>query len=199
MTPPGLLTSPILKTRVRVLRPAEYALLLEGSKVDTSSPGGPTFLELFLYTGMRYVEGQRFQWNGRLWMAGDFVHLPEEAVLKAKRKQLDRWVRLNARGREAVKNFLECSYLLPSWWGWSDALKRWAKRGGIDVRGLGPKTMRKTWESWLTYYFRGNPTAGQFIALSQGHDSTTSLNHYLNLPFIPEDVESMKSYVDGWL
>ncbi len=191
--------SPILKTGTRILRPAEFLGLLEGASRDLSSPWGATFLELFLYTGMRYVEGQRFQWAGSLWLKGSFIHLPKEAVLKSKRKQLERYVRLNPQGLVAVKNFLECPALVPTWWGWTDQLRRWAKLGGIYPEGLGPKTMRKTWESWLTYYYRTNPTAGSFIALSQGHDSMTSLNHYLNLPFLPEDAVQMEPFVANWV
>jgi integrase len=193
---------PITKSGVRILRPAEF----EGIRGAALGPGwqgckdgdGQTVLDAGLYTGMRYVELQRFQWNGTKWVRGKFIHLPKEAVLKAKRKQLERYVRLSDRGVEAVGKFLKVPTVFPTWWAWTDALKRWAKAAGIDPVQLGPKTTRKTWESWLVFYYADNPTAWAIVAQSQGHTSATSLAHYLNMPFLPEDREAIRPYVEGY-
>jgi len=36
------------------------------------------------------------------------------------------------------------------------------------------------------------------ITLSQGHDTVTSIQHYLNMPFNELDHMQMKNYVEGW-
>lgn len=193
-----LFPHPIIVEGTRILRPVEWEGVLLGSSLDLSRPWGPTFLPALLNLGTRYVESQRLQWAGTKWLEGSFVHLPKEALFK-KRKQLERYVRLSPQGLAAVKAFLSSPYELPSKWGLRDALRHWARLGRISPDALSPKTTRKTWESWLTYYYRGNSTAYPFILQSQGHDETTSLNHYLGLPFLPEDAKAMEPYVGGWL
>jgi hypothetical protein len=37
------------------------------------------------------------------------------------------------------------------------------------------------------------------VALSQGHNTVTSLRHYLNMPFDDVDKMKMKPYVAGWI
>ena len=115
--------------------------------------------------------------------------------MKSKRTQKDRYVRLGSRGIDVVTAFTVCETALPSWWAWTDALKRWAKIADLDPSGLGPKTTRKSWESWLMASY---PEHWMEIVQSQGHTSGTSLNHYLNMPFLPEDKERMKPYVAGY-
>lgn len=190
---------PIIKSGVRVLRPDEWLAIWDASGepgwVGCHGKDGRVIGEVLMFTGMRYVEAQRFQWNGSKWFDGKFVFLPTEAIEKHKRKQLERWIRLNKLGVQAVEMLLRCSTRIPSWWTWTDAMKRWAKVGGLDPKGLGPKTTRKTWESWLMTSY---PEHWMQIVLNQGHTSGTSLNHYLNMPFLPEDKESMKLFVQGF-
>ena len=78
---------------------------------------------------------------------------------------------------------------------WRENLERWAANVGLDPIGLGPKTTRKTWESWLTVTY---PERFNEIILSQGHDPKTSLTHYLNLPFLQSDKDRMKPWVNGF-
>lgn len=49
-----------------------------------------------------------------------------------------------------------------------------------NVYGLSVKTFRKTWESWLAASY---PDIIEWICLSQGHTSKTSMAHYLGVPF----------------
>ncbi|EQD73940.1 site-specific recombinase, phage integrase family, partial [mine drainage metagenome] len=42
------------------------------------------------------------------------------------------------------------------------------------------KTFRKTWESWLVFYY---PDKALQIALSQCHTTVTQYEHYVNIPF----------------
>ena len=182
---------PILKEgrkwKVRVLRPSEYAILRGSSDEPDLLNGG-------LYTGMRYVELQRLQENPAWYDPTGFVYLPQTAVLKAKRRQLNRWVKLNPAGKTAVEKFLGARSL-PTWETWTVWIRRWAAEGGISPEGLGPKTTRKTWESWLAFYFGQNRLLE--IVQSQGHTTGTSLHHYLSMPFLPNDREEMRVYVEG--
>src|SRR2546422_434072 len=98
---------------------------------------------------MRYIELRRFHDNPSWFDTRGFVFLPAQAILKAKRRQLERWVKLNQQGLRAVKSFLEIKQNLPTWQVWTEDLRRWATKSNLDPIGLSPKTMRKTWESWL--------------------------------------------------
>ncbi|GAH15823.1 unnamed protein product, partial [marine sediment metagenome] len=57
------------------------------------------------------------------------------------------------------------------------------------------KTTRKTWESWLMFFY---PQRAMEIALSQGHTTVTSLQHYLGMPFTEVDRVEMAQFVEGW-
>ncbi|MEM2778316.1 MAG: hypothetical protein QXH00_06470 [Candidatus Jordarchaeales archaeon] len=182
--------TPILKGGVRILRPCEYELLRKGAKKLQNQ----VRLDTLLLTGLRYVEAQRLYENP-IWFDGKFIHLPEYAQKKAKRKQRERWVRLNPQGQQILPFFFK-GPPLPSWKAWTECLKRWAARAGLDPTGLGPKTTRKTWESWLVTCY---PKRIMEVFLSQGHTELTSLRHYLNLPFTEVDKLEMKRWTSGWI
>jgi len=178
---------------VRIFRPSECRMFIDAiPKVAYRA----TFKAL-LYSGMRYIEMQRFQKHPE-WFDGDFIHLPIMAIRKKKRKQLERWVRLNSTGKEIISNFLHNKDVkpLPDYKTWRDNLKRWAKRSGIDPVKLGPKTTRKTWESWLVFYYEEKLIV---ILKSMGHTKTTAIDHYVNLPFTEQDKRDMKAFVEGWI
>jgi integrase len=185
-SPPKPILKYAKKLSVRVLRPKEY--------VAISEVGNKVHMDALLYTGMRYIEAQRFHENPD-WLDASRgnVHLPPQAILKAKRKQLDRWVRLNQPGTLAVQAFLQGKQL-PIYESWGEDLKRWAGRAGVEAQGLGPKTLRKTWESWLVCSF---PDRMPWIVLNQGHTAQTSIAHYLNMPFDRDEIAEMKVFVDG--
>ena len=184
------MSQPILKSGVRILRPSEYELLQAGKRDETEG----VHMEAALLLAMRYIEMQRFQDN-RPWFdpVTGFVFLPKTAVLKSKRHQLERWVKLSERGRGIMPLFLK-GRKLPSWQTWDDRLKAAAIRSGLDPIGLGSKTMRKTYESWLMVSY---PERSAQIAMRQGHDELTQLRHYLNMPFVSEDIAAIKPYVEG--
>lgn len=184
------MATPILKAKVRILRPREYETLREGAEKLENQ----TKLDVLLLTGLRYVEAQRLQQNPA-WFDGRFIHLPEAAVKKAKRKQRERWVRLTPRATALIPFFFKVKPL-PTWKGWTLSLRRWAERAGLNPTGLSPKTTRKTWESWLVASFPDHPYE---IFLNQGHTDLTSLRHYLNLPFTEVDKLEMKKWVMGWI
>lgn len=181
---------PIILHGTRVLRPQEAKQLINAIPKREHE----IQFKALLLTGARYVEMQRFQ-EHQEWFDGKFIHLPATAIKKAKRKQRERWIRLNPLGREVVRSFLETSKL-PTKQAWNQNLKRWAKLAGLGPEGLSAKTTRKTWESWLVFYY---PDKLANIVLSQGHTTLTSIQFYLNMPFTDEDKEEMKEFVEGWI
>ncbi len=74
-------------------------------------------------------------------------------------------------------------------------METWAERAGLDPIGLGPKTGRKTWESWLV---SAHPDRVLEVFLSQGHTQMTALGHDVNLPFTDSDKARMLEWVAGW-
>ena len=201
--------TPIMRKGVRILRPGECKRLVENiPKQEYRS-----IFRALLFTGMRYIEMQRFQ-NFPSWWDGEFIHLPEESVHKHKRKQKERSVRLNPIGRMAVEHFLQIKIPMPSYQSWNSNLACWGFHAELNkaemyhnmkkknkpveyrVPGLSCKCTRKTYESWLVYFY---PTRITEIMLSQGHDQITSIKHYLNMPFNQHDKIDKKEFVDGWI
>ncbi len=79
--------------------------------------------------------------------------------------------------------------------GWRQNLVRAAINANIELRGITPKMLRKTWVSWLMATY---PEDGLRIAASAGHDIRTMQNHYLSLPFSNVERERIRFYVIGW-
>ena len=181
---------PLIVENTRILRPSEY------KQMFNAIPKRPyqTFLNTSLLTGMRYVELQRFQKHPN-WFDGEFIHLPEEAILKRERKQKNRVVILNPLARNIVGYFLDITQPLPVWQTWKDNLRRWAIRGELDPIKINTKTTRKTWESWLLASY---PNDIVKLTLSQGHTSITALQHYMVVGFNDQDKADMKEFVEGW-
>ncbi len=181
----------ILVRNTRVLRPSEYKKLLIGCPKQELK----TILQALLYTGMRYIELKRFQ-NDPSWYDGDqFIHLPRMADRKVMRTQQERFVRLNPTGKLVIEYFIDLKRTLPTYQSWQENMETWAKRGGISPNRMFAKTTRKTWESWLMFYY---PQRAMEIALSQGHTTVTSLKHYLGMPFNAVDRVEMAQFVEGW-
>jgi hypothetical protein len=64
-----------------------------------------------------------------------------------------------------------------------------------NVYGLSVKSFRKTWESWLASTY---PDIIEWICLSQGHTSRTSMAHYLGVPFTADERSHIYKYTVGW-
>lgn len=199
---------PILKQskhgQVRIFRPYEFERLLNFGCLKLEHK---TMLLSLLYTGMRYVELQRFQDHPNWYSPTDgFIHLPafviykdkicKGASRKAKRRQTDRWVRLNNMGKQAIEYFIKLDKPLPNYNGWNANLKCWCKRAEINPTGVSVKSTRKTWESWLLFTY---PTRILDVVGSQGHTTTISIQHYVNMPFTDEDKVGIKRYTEGWI
>ena len=171
----------------RILRPYEARKLIDViPKVEYVDK-----FEALLYSGMRYIEVCRLYKNPQ-WFNGQHIHI----ISKKKKATIpERYVHLNQQGRSAVKHYLDSDNPLPDYTTWRENLKRWASKAGLYPDYLSPKTTRKTWESWLVWYY---PEKIATIFGSQGHNELTALRHYVNLPFNTRDKEDMKSFVEGW-
>ncbi len=182
---------PIVKSGVRILRPSEYAEIL-------GVMPGPARCQLdgLLFTGMRYVEAQRFQEHQEWFDGRGFIMLPRGAIKKQRTEFKERTITLNKLGAKKVALFLEKAPSLPTTQGWGQNLKKWAELAKIDPAALCAKTTRKTWESWLANVYTDKL---MWIAMSQGHQTDTSIKHYLGAGFYPEDKEAMLEYVEGWI
>ena len=176
---------------VRVLRPNEVTQLINAiPKEDNKNK-----FEVMLYTGARYSEIKSFHDNPR-WFNGVSIDMPNTKTLVKKRVKT-RSIRLNPKGQRTVNQFLyQCKTGFPHNKNWYDDLKRWCGYADLDDEGIGVKTTRKTWESWLITKYENKSL---HIFLSQGHSQTTALAHYLNLGFTLEDKNQMDQYVSGWI
>ena len=181
----------IKRSKTRIFRPFEVKMLIsEIPKLDYVDK-----FETLLYTGMRYIEVLRLYKHPE-WFNGEIIHLSKEASKKKRVTISERYVHLNTLGKRAVMRYLKSSKPLPANYAtWTENLRRWAIKAKLYPDLIGPKTTRKTWESWLITYY---PNKFNQIFLSQGHSQLTSLQHYLNLPFNDRDKEEMKGFVEGW-
>jgi len=176
------------KFQVRILRPREWEVLRDLMDLDIRR-----IATTLLLTGMRYAELVRFRQNPE-WLDSEFIYLPRGSMLKVKARQRERAIKLSDMGRMLVGEFFYTDPKLPSLPAFDLRLSRLSKRelGGPSVTN---KTFRKTWESWLVFYY---PNRSLQIALSQGHTSATQYEHYLNIPFTDEDRKEMRKWVEGW-
>ena len=147
--------------------------------------------EALLFTGCRYTE---------LLEVHNKLDRLQENTLKVKNTKAFadtrfRFVQLNNPGRRAVEYYLRSKEPLPGYISWWENMKRWCTLAGINPEGVGVKSTRKTWESWLVTTY---PHEIERIFLSQGHSRTIALKHYLTFPFSKQDKEDMLFYVDGW-
>ena len=184
---------PIIKNRVRILRPSEFFILREGAVERSGDIDNQTKLDALTFIGSRYIEAQRIQKNPQ-WFDGNFINLPTEATkqgrqnmnenFKRKHEITERSIHLCSRAKTITPYFLNKCSPLPTNVGWNNNLKRWAEYRDLNSAGLSAKTHRKTLESWLAVTY---PHLLDHIFLSQGHDRLTALKHYLNLPFTDQE------------
>lgn len=183
---------PILKNNVRILRPIEFKAILN----EIKKPHHRVMLQTLMFTGMRYIEVKRLKEHPR-WFDGNFIKICfGKGIKKQQIRNKERWVRLNNLGKMVVPYYLDLLKPLPTNQTWRENMRRWGEAADLDPVGLCPKTTRKTWESWLVYFYPGRLLN---IIQSQGHTSEIAMEHYLNCPFTETDVLQMKEYVSGWI
>lgn len=177
---------------VRILSPNEYDVLV----ANIDKPYLRTQFDINFWSGMRYVEFQRFYDNPRWHMKERrTIHLPEEAVHKTKRKALERYIYPIPPQIESILAYFHSNKRPPGNKVCNDNYKRWAVKSGLDPRGFTTKMTRKTIESWMVA--AGIPL--NVICLRQGHDMITSMNHYQGLPFSETEIHEIKRRLAGWI
>jgi hypothetical protein len=180
---------PILKSGVRILRPAEYEQLREGAgKLEHQ-----TRSDALLLTGLRYVEAQRLQTNPK-WADGRFIHLPASAQRKVLRTQKERWVRLSSKGASLLPYFFKTKPL-PTWKGLDPGHAKMGRKfpvGPYWTRTQDPA--KKLGKLACRILSRTGPGCASLTRAPQ----MTALSHYLRLPFTQGDKGAMLEYVSGW-
>ena len=172
-----------------ILRPAEFKEIIK----NVNRKYEVIFYSLLL-TGMRYEELYRFRQHPE-WFDGNFIHLPSDTgQKKVKRHTPERWIRLSIAGKIQVKSLFDIE--LPKS---SSIINQYLYYNFPNIKYLGVKTFRKTWESWLVFYFSGKSGVEIMIAESQGHTTITQFHHYLNMPFTEKDKMEMREFVEGWV
>jgi hypothetical protein len=179
----------------RILRPSEFMLMYDtiakGNKDDLTN------FQMCLLLGARYNECKRIQLDKKMWDGNVHIEI-KETKIKRKEKHSERWIKLSNKGKTIIPYFFDVNRYLPSVQTWDEKLQRWAQLAGItDEKHLGitSRMLRKTWESWLIFYY---PNYILHILDSQGHTLTTSAKHYTRLPFDEEDRKLMTEWVQGW-
>lgn len=196
---------------VRILTPTEYENLL----CQITKPSLAKLVRVMLLTGMRYEEILRLNENPDHFSERDRSVWVRSG--KQKTKSPERYVPLTIAGGQAVREFLDDERIkYPSASVMSLNLSSWAEKAGLspileaqmkelsganvgkerkNVYGMSVKTFRRTWENWLLTIC---PERVFDIMKAQGHDISTSSEHYAGAVFSPSDVEKIRGYVIGW-
>lgn len=203
----------ILKNGVRILTPEDYEKIISViTKLSLK-----LLVMVLLYTGMRYQEVLRLKMHPEWFSPGRKIITVTSEKETAVEKE--RYVHLTDAGVQAVQAFLaDKRTKYPSASGMTHNLISWGNMAGIsasgkligqvysigkndgcerkNIYGLSVKSFRKSWESWLAVTHQDKL---ELIVLSQGHLTTTSLKHYLAVPFSHDEIEHIRKYTDGWM
>ena len=68
----------------------------------------------------------------------------------------------------------------------------------LTTNGLSVRVFRKTWNSWLVNYFKGDPYSLTLIEMSMGHTDHIAVQHYLTLQFDEYDIKDIERAVKGF-
>lgn len=179
----------------RVLFPEEFIAICNViEKMGKDKKDDLTNLQMCLLMGTRYEEARRIQANPNCYdKSGGFIEIKNK---KVKVKEHKRYIRLSSKAKNIIPYFFNVDKRLPSMQAWDKKLKGYARLAGIGDEGISSRMMRKTYESWLMFYY---PNQTMMILQSQGHLLATALEHYINTPFNEEDKRLMKEWVEGWV
>jgi hypothetical protein len=120
---------------VKIFRPAEYEALR-----TAMYPSVRIMLDGLLFTGMRYIEAQRFQEHPEWWDGRSYISLPEGAAKKVKAEFKSRTIKLSELGCKSLPNFLKKENRLPSRSNWDWIIRKWCIKAGIEYEG--PRTKK---------------------------------------------------------
>jgi len=145
----------ILKGKTRIFRPSEVRKLIDAIPKNEYKDK----FEALLYSGVRYSETRWLYEHPRAFI-GNSIKIPS---FKKKSIHSERYVRLNHLGQRSINYFLRAKRNLPSHEVWLENLLRWAKKAGLNTKGISIRSTRKTWESWLVTQY---PQQLEYIFLS---------------------------------
>jgi integrase len=195
------MTDTILKQGARILFPSDYEKMRDQMPLYYQ-----IICDAFLHSGMRPIEGERFQPS---WYRGSrrVIVLPKGACLKEKCEFKERTITLSLAGCDAFDKLttvmikhkgkeIPVLQMLPKRVAFRDALLRYAKLAGISPEGITPKMFRKTLVSWLVACY---PEKSLYIQASMGHNQDTIVKNYLGLGFPRTEIDLMRSkYLNEW-
>lgn len=176
---------------IRILNVSEYKKLLSviPKKIHIN------IFDILMMTGIRYEEMLRLYDNENWYMRDlNLIHLPEEAMGKAERKQLERDISPLPISFPLMMDIFFENRRPPTQVTWDTNMKRWAEKAGMSPFGMSVKTTRKTLESWM--YEAG--VEQNKICLRQGHDSLTSLKHYQGRSFSDIEKYEIRKQLEAW-
>jgi len=192
----------------RILTPSEY----EAFRDAIPKTRLRAVIDALLFTGMRYAELERFADNLSWFDAKNrAIVLPAKATKTGK----ERTVQLTPAYTKTLSQHLReykslevphitvMNHNMKRWWQSVDFIiaEMLQKKEGFDWYPT-PKTLRKTWESWLLFTKQddGRPKYDSLmIAHSQGHTQTIQLNHYMNMSArLKSEAEAVRRYTEGW-
>ena len=182
---------------LRILYPEEVlAMIKVWENMGKSSKDDLTNLKMLLMLGCRYEEAIWIQQHQSCFdKIGRNVEISTKKVKVVHKK---RNIRLSNYAMSEIGHFFTVDKYLPNAHTFDKKLKRLAILAGLDRGDLGisVKMLRKTYESWLFYYYKG---CDMHILTSQGHTKTVALEHYVGIPFNEDDKKLMREFVEGWI
>jgi integrase len=205
----------------RILTPSEY----EAFRDAIPKTRLRAVIDALLFTGMRYAELERFADNLTWFDAKNrAIVLPAKATKTKKERTVQLTPAYTKTLAQHLREYkiLEVPHItvmnhnMKRWWQntiRSDDVKRSVYYAieptqyhqpvsDVDEWYPTPKTLRKTWESWLLFTKQddGRPKYDSLmIAHSQGHTQTIQLNHYMNMSArLKSEAEAVRRYTEGW-
>lgn len=183
------------KLKSRVLFPEEVLAIIKVLEdMGKSAKDDLTNFKMCLLLGARYEESKWIQLHSECYDKESRNIIYETKKVKVEYKK--RKIRLSNLAMNEIGHFFTVDKYLPTQNGWDKKLKYYARLAGITDEGVSSRMMRKTYESWLMFYF---PERKYEILQSQGHKEITAFEHYLKTDFIEKDRQLMKEFVEGWI
>lgn len=185
----------IIRQKCRILPPAQtkrfFAVMNPGYRVTCSA---------LLHTGLRLVELWALRDHPEWYHASDrLIDLPKEgSAKKAKIESVDRTIRLTEDGCRAVETFLSVKPPVRESDAFGRALKRYAIKADLGIKGITPKMFRKMLASWLVECKNDLNIDALDIIANMGHDLKTLQKHYLGIGFSQEEHIEMMMFLKGW-
>lgn len=196
-------TKPIVVQGSRIFTPMEYVWLRRYLPTEIHK----MYLDGLLLTGMRGREWELFVKEDFGWFdqTRRSIVVPEYAVKKVKVKVKRRNIMLSDAGMIAIDKLMKLNdsrhesnlLKMPLRSSWGTTIKRAAYNSRIpEPENIVPKSLRKTWESWLMLT---NPNNALQITMSLGHDDRTAMRHYLGLGWSTQEFVEAREYTKGFI